>query len=330
MKLFDNNEIAIYDKIEIEDLDVIADKLQRGNMVYEEFNNIRLYEYQFRLQIIDLEKTSPVDNLNCDYVDIPIKFGIRKTLENVLAPILKSGEFELKDLLDNNFLRKYSIEKLWHAGVFILGTDIFNPIKIKNAKLPNILVGNLKPKLLSYYLINSEDIIVQSSNKANTRGFCTEIINTKRIELAYRLFSTGTSLYSDESLNKVTDKGFDITFKSHVNSYIEYNILYNKFSKLDEFINRINRNEISVESLPEKYLVSSVIVAIITKNPYNIEKLSSIQLTDEDYNLAVSIDGGVLAFVPEERKTLDICKLAIENEPYAREFVPESLNKLLI
>jgi len=321
--LFYNKKLIIYDKIDTGDIFTIVSKLQFGVMVYEEFNNIRISMHKKNLQIVNLRFTSPTEGLDCQVVEFPVRTDIGKTFRDVVGTILKNETFNLTALFSALYLKVHGIDTV--KSQKIAGNDIFNPVKRDIYDFPKIDGEVLNNKLLAYYIINSEDLSISCFENKDPENFIESLSNYGRLSLAYDLHST-ESLISDKSTNIVTDEGFDITFSLPAEYYfLGYNMVYDKNKRFKEIINSIKNCEVSVESLTKEDLVPMVVSAIIRSNPYNIEKLPLIQLTDEDYSLAVSLDGGVLALIPEDRKTLDICNVAMENEPYAKEFIPESL-----
>jgi len=81
--------------------------------------------------------------------------------------------------------------------------------------------------------------------------------------------------------------------------------------------------------VPDEYVRESLIEAIFLKNPLDIQYINSTRLTDEHYKRMLCKDGGLLGLIPEARRTMKLCKIAVENEAYAERFVPEKL-KLLV
>jgi len=63
----------------------------------------------------------------------------------------------------------------------------------------------------------------------------------------------------------------------------------------------------------------------LKKNPYNFEKLKDEYQTIALCKKIVSLDGGLLGLVPEDRRTLEVCQIAVENEPFATTFIPKAL-----
>jgi len=83
------------------------------------------------------------------------------------------------------------------------------------------------------------------------------------------------------------------------------------------------------EIIDDYYISQSFIDAIIDRNPMDLQYLSFTVLIDvlkaSDYERVLRLDGGLLGLLPESRRTLELCRIAIENEPYAKRFVPKYL-----
>jgi len=83
------------------------------------------------------------------------------------------------------------------------------------------------------------------------------------------------------------------------------------------------------ESIPDVLVNERLLEAITIKNPIDIEFVNPNLLTDDHYKRILCRDGGLLGLIPEERRTLELCKLAISEEEYAVKFVPEGLKSLV-
>jgi len=90
----------------------------------------------------------------------------------------------------------------------------------------------------------------------------------------------------------------------------------------------LNGNSLS-EKVPNGYVCELLITAIVVKNPMDIQYISPNLLTDENYRSILRKDGGLLGLLPESRRTLALCKLAVREEPYAERFIPENLKSLV-
>ena len=344
MITFETYDSVIFDKIEKKDIRELEDALGKGRKVYDSFSKLRFFMVHQELQILDLKNASPTGDLKCKTIIIPVchdesvfdydfdyDFGyLDKTLRDILEPMLSRGD-NLNMLLGEDYLEKHLLEikSVIKKGEYIAGYVPFNPLKSDKLDLPKILWDELDSKVLAYYLINSNDIEVKRFDKANPKDASIVLSACKEFEFASKLFFTKGLQYQPRT-NRVLSDGFDVTFTLSGDFRFQYRIIYNEPINVEKIIDAVETKTMSIETLPKKYLISRVIVALININPYNIEKISSISLKEEDYKLAVSIDGGVLALIPEDKKTLDICKIAVENEPYAKAFLPKNLKELLI
>jgi len=334
MIVFENNKYVVYDKITNIDITELADHLQHGREVFDKHSNLRFSVFRNILQIADLKNASPVGNPKIQLIEAVIKYNIRMTVKDIFEPILDWGS-NLNWLFDADFLKDLSSKIDTNLDKYedTLGDAIFNPMKKEFFDFPELFKSNLDKKVLAYYIINSESLTVIRYDKKG-KDFAGTLSNSETIEFAEKLFYTKTINY-DSRINKIRKEGFEITINLSDDEQFTYRIIHkdsihNESLEIDGIIMAIKNNEMKVENLPDKYLTPRVITEIIKISPYNVENISPIRLTAEDYKLAVSIDGAVLALIPEAWRTLDICKIAIENEPYAESFVPESLKRLLI
>jgi len=101
--------------------------------------------------------------------------------------------------------------------------------------------------------------------------------------------------------------------------------------KAELFINKYLSGKSIKEKIPDEYLVNRVMLIfdIIRENPMDIQYISPNLLTNEHYKKVLQKDGGLLGLLPEERRTLELCKVAVLEEPYAKKFVPEELKSLV-
>jgi len=83
------------------------------------------------------------------------------------------------------------------------------------------------------------------------------------------------------------------------------------------------------EMVPDNYVNEVLIEAIALRNPMDIEFVNADLLSDGDYKQILCRDGGLLGLVPEDRRNLELCQVAVEEEPYAETFVPERLKSLV-
>jgi len=84
-----------------------------------------------------------------------------------------------------------------------------------------------------------------------------------------------------------------------------------------------------VEIIPDTYSTKLLIGAITWRNPMDIQFVNPDLITDEHYERILHKDGGLLGLIPEERRTLKLCQLAMLNEEYAIKFVPDNLKSLV-
>jgi len=101
----------------------------------------------------------------------------------------------------------------------------------------------------------------------------------------------------------------------------------------EAFVNSIVQAYLSgipiFKTIPDDYVTSKLIDAIIHKNPMDIQFISSILLKDEHYRQVLCKDGGLLGVIPIRRRTLELCRIAFLEEPYAEKFIPENLRSLV-
>jgi len=81
--------------------------------------------------------------------------------------------------------------------------------------------------------------------------------------------------------------------------------------------------------VPDKRVSEELIDAIILKSPMDIQFIKAKLLSNDHYSRVLLKDGGLLGLIPEKRRTLELCRLAVLNEEYAEKFVPEELKSLV-
>jgi len=84
-----------------------------------------------------------------------------------------------------------------------------------------------------------------------------------------------------------------------------------------------------IEKIPDVYVGEDLIEAIILKNPLDLQYINPNLLSAEHYKRILLKDGGLLGLIPKERRTVDLCKIAIDNEDYAKRFIPEKIKSLV-
>ena len=77
--------------------------------------------------------------------------------------------------------------------------------------------------------------------------------------------------------------------------------------------------------IPDIFVDELLIQAIIGRNPLDLQYINATLLTDKHYKSVLRKDGGLLGLLPEARRTLSLCRIAIKEEPYAQKFIPEEL-----
>jgi len=82
------------------------------------------------------------------------------------------------------------------------------------------------------------------------------------------------------------------------------------------------------EKVPNACVSKALIEAIIARNPMDLQFIDVLFLTDDHYRRILIKDGGLLGLIPEKRRTLELCRLAVENEEYAKNFIPANLKSL--
>ena len=95
------------------------------------------------------------------------------------------------------------------------------------------------------------------------------------------------------------------------------------------FVDKYLSGKFLKEMIPDELINDSVIRVIFLKNPMDIQYINPKLLSDDHYKRVLYKDGGLLGLVPEVRRTLELCKIAIAEEPYAEKFVPERFKSLV-
>jgi len=95
------------------------------------------------------------------------------------------------------------------------------------------------------------------------------------------------------------------------------------------FIERYLSGKPLNKAIPDKLVNELLIDAIILKNPLDIQYISPFLLKKDHYERILRKDGGLLGLIPYERRSLELCKLAIKDEVYAKKFIPQELKSLV-
>jgi len=83
------------------------------------------------------------------------------------------------------------------------------------------------------------------------------------------------------------------------------------------------------EKVPDYCVDALLIKAIVNRNPLDLQYINATLLSDKIYARVLRKDGGLLGLVPEERRTLTLCEIAIFEEQYAERFIPQKLRSLV-
>jgi len=83
------------------------------------------------------------------------------------------------------------------------------------------------------------------------------------------------------------------------------------------------------KTIPDEYICKLVMATLLARHPMDIQFVNEKLVTDDDYTKVLLKDGGLLGIIPEERRTLELCQIAVDEEPYAVRFVPETLRSLV-
>ena len=157
------------------------------------------------------------------------------------------------------------------------------------------------------FIIKNEEVRVLFSkqNPENSQREIIAIVETidNPVYLKFMIGETGLELISSKR----------IELQKNINLFVE-NYLSGKLLK---------------EKVPDEYVCEFLLKAIVLTNPMDIQYVNTNLLTDEHYKRVLLEDGGLLGLLPVERRTLDLCKLALAEEPYAEKFIPEELKSLI-
>jgi len=82
-------------------------------------------------------------------------------------------------------------------------------------------------------------------------------------------------------------------------------------------------------TVSDECVTKLLIETIIDNNPLDIEFINSNLISDDDYRNVLRKDGGLLGIIPEDRRNLELCKIAVTEELYAIKFVLENLRSLV-
>lgn len=98
------------------------------------------------------------------------------------------------------------------------------------------------------------------------------------------------------------------------------------------YLMAVKCNPMAVWCIPAKYRTYVLLEMVIKQNPNVIANLykkqscaSSNHEKEQLAKLALSIDGTVLRYIPEEAKTKELCDVALAQTALAREYVPASM-----
>jgi len=109
-----------------------------------------------------------------------------------------------------------------------------------------------------------------------------------------------------------------------------YYDLLNVEEMVDLIIEEYMSGKAFIMTIPDRFVNEQLIDAIILKNPMDIQFVSEKLLSDENYKKVLNEDGVLLGLIPEPRRTLELCQVAISSDAYAIKFVPEILKSLVI
>jgi len=96
-----------------------------------------------------------------------------------------------------------------------------------------------------------------------------------------------------------------------------------------EFLKEYLSGKEIIKQIPDDCITELTIGAIIFKNPLDIQFVSEGLVSDVHYMQVLRKDGGLLGLIPANRRTLELCRVAIKEEPFAEKFIPEELRCLV-
>lgn len=109
------------------------------------------------------------------------------------------------------------------------------------------------------------------------------------------------------------------------------NIINNVLFELSKIksLSKYNENNISesiLEFIPENFYDNWLINIVFMAERNVLKNLSDSKKTDYIIKKSVETDGLSLEFVPEHKKTKEICNIALTNNPLAIKFISKKLN----
>jgi len=194
---------------------------------------------------------------------------------------------------------------------------------------------------------DSECVYTSLTNWAFDNG--SPYFNSKRYitSFNYKIVQNRIVRVLNFGRNKMHPNGLSAIVETIDNKeYLTFMILLNGLKLIEADVDcslfeTENKREINasiVKSLVNKSLNRNVpdycadeyfIGRILYRNPLDLQFVNPNLISDEHYKKALYKDGGLLGLIPENRRTLELCKIALENEEYAERFIPEALRSLV-
>jgi len=97
----------------------------------------------------------------------------------------------------------------------------------------------------------------------------------------------------------------------------------------DSFLEKYILGKPVSKAIPDECVDTLLIKLITRRNPMDMQFINPNLLTDEDYGRMLRQDGGLLGLIPEDRRSLELCQIAIKNEDYAETFIPSKFKSLV-
>jgi len=106
------------------------------------------------------------------------------------------------------------------------------------------------------------------------------------------------------------------------------NIVNEESRFLEKYIEYHLTGQRLIKMIPDMFVGERLIEYMVLSKPMDIQYINPNLIKDADYGKLLRKDGGLLGLIPEDRRTLELCEIAIGEEEYAVRFIPEKLKGL--
>ena len=198
-------------------------------------------------------------------------------------------------------------------------------VEVRIGGIYKVIEANLVYQSYDEFAINAGHADIISNKDITRENFTKTQDRIVRVLYIGRHFRKTTEIIA---IVETIDDTLYLKFIINVEGLELANIVNEESRFLEKYIEYHLTGQRLIKMIPDMFVGERLIEYMVLSKPMDIQYINPNLIKDADYGKLLRKDGGLLGLIPEDRRTLELCEIAIGEEEYAVRFIPEKLKGL--